>query len=57
MQIGRWLLVKHEDKILRGMVIKIYSEDLDIRLEDDTIVRRKFWEVRSCPYDNLQEEA
>jgi hypothetical protein len=49
--------VKHEDKILRGMVIKIYSEDLDIRLEDDTIVRRKFWEVRSCPYDNLQEEA
>jgi hypothetical protein len=56
MQIGRWLLVKHEDKILRGMVIKIYSEDLDIRLEDDTIIRRKFWEVRSAPYDNEKEE-
>jgi hypothetical protein len=46
MYISKWLLVKHEGKILKGIVIKIYNEDLDIQLEDETIIRRKFWEVR-----------
>lgn len=57
MQIGKWLLVKHEGRIQRGIVVKIYSEDLGIRLEDDTIIRRKFWEVRNAPSDNEEEKA
>ena len=56
MHIGKWLLVKHEGKVMKGIVTKIYNEDLDIRLDDDTIIRRKFWEVRSAPYDNEKEE-
>jgi len=46
MHIGKWLLVKHEGKIQKGIVKIIYPEDLDIELEDGTIIRRKFWEVR-----------
>ena len=56
MRIGTWLLIKHEGKICKGTVQEIYSEDLDIMLEDTTIVRRKFWEVRSIPNDNKKEE-
>jgi hypothetical protein len=56
MHIGKWLLVKHEGQIRKGIVIKIFQEDLDIRLEDNTIIRRKFWEVRAAPYDNEKEK-
>ena len=51
MHVGKWLYVKYEGKIREGTVIKIYSEDLDIRLEDNTIITRKYWEVRSIPND------
>jgi hypothetical protein len=54
MHIGKWLLVKENGRIKKGIVIKIFEEDLDIQLEDLTIVRRKFWEVRSIP--NEKEE-
>jgi hypothetical protein len=47
MHLGKWLLVKHEGQIKKGIVQKIYSEDLDIQLEDGTVIRRKFWEVRT----------
>ena len=57
MHIGKWLLIKHEGKIIKGVVIRIFPEDLDIKLEDETIVRRKFWEVRAIPFDNPKEEA
>jgi hypothetical protein len=57
MQIGKWLLVKHEGRILRGTVIQIFREDLEIQLEDSTTIRRKFWEVRAVPYDNPKEEV
>jgi hypothetical protein len=57
MHIGKWLLVKHEGQIKKGIVTQIFQEDLDIRLEDDTVIRRKFWEVRNCPFDNPREEA
>jgi len=56
MHIGKWLLVKHEGKILKGIVVNFWQEDLDIRLDDDTIIRRKFWEIRSCPYENEEEQ-
>lgn len=57
MHIGKWLLIKHEGIIHKGMVIKFFRDDLNIRLEDGTIIDRKFWEVRSLPFDNPQEEA
>jgi len=57
MHIGQWLLVKHEGQIKKGSVINIYSEDIDIKLENNDIVRRKFWEVRNAPFDNPKEEA
>jgi hypothetical protein len=56
MHIGKWLLVKHEGKIVKGIVTKFFQEDLDIRLDDNTIIRRKFWEVRNAPFDNKKEE-
>jgi hypothetical protein len=56
MQIGTWLLIKHENIIKKGRVIKIYPEDLDIQLENGNIVRRKYWEVRTAPFDNPKEE-
>ncbi len=46
MQIGTPLLVKHNGKIKKGRVEKIYPEDLDIKLENGELIRRKFWEVR-----------
>jgi len=46
MYIGKYLLTKHENKIVKGIVVKIFEEDLDIRLDNDIIIRRKFWEVR-----------
>lgn len=46
MHIGKRLLIKHDEKIKEGIVIKIFNEDLDIQLENGIIVRRKYWEVR-----------
>jgi hypothetical protein len=57
MHIGKWLLVKHEGKIVKGIVKDFFQDDLNIQLEDGTIIRRKFWEVRSCPFDNFKEKA
>jgi len=57
MYIGKWLLIQHEGQIMKGIVIKIYPEDLDIKLDDGIVIRRKFWEVREIPFDNPKEEA
>jgi len=46
MYIGKRLLVKHEEQILEGIVEQIFPEDLDIRLSNGELIRRKFWEVR-----------
>jgi hypothetical protein len=46
MHIGKWLLIRHEGKIVKGIVIKIFSEDLEIEIESGITVMRKFWEVR-----------
>ena len=55
MHIGKWLLVKHEGKILKGIVKKIYFEDLDIELDSGETIKRKFWEVRGIPNENKKE--
>jgi len=46
MYLGCPVLVKNNNQVCEGNVIEIYSEDLDIRLLDGTIVRKKFWEIR-----------
>lgn len=56
MYIGKIVLIKHEGQIQEGNVEQIYPEDLDIRLVNGELIRRKFWEVRSKPYDNEKEE-
>jgi hypothetical protein len=45
MNIGKWVLVKYNNKLIKGMVINFTEEDLEIKLEDNTIICRKFWEV------------
>lgn len=45
MYIGKWLLVRYENKVQKGTVIQIYKEDLDVKLENGDIIRKKFWEV------------
>lgn len=56
MQIGKWLLTKHNGVVVKGIVIEFFSEDINIKLDDGTIIQRKYWEVRSAPYDNEKEE-
>lgn len=46
MHLGLKLLLRYEGKVVEGKVTKIFSEDLEIELDDKTIVRRKFWEIR-----------
>ena len=55
MHINQWLLVRHEGKVLKGIVVKIYDEDLDIKLEDETVIQRKFWEVRGITYEKEEK--
>jgi len=56
MYLGKHLLIRHEGKIQEGIVIQIFSEDLDIQLTDNLIVRRKFWEVRSIKNEEEKTE-
>jgi hypothetical protein len=51
MHIGQTLLVKHEEKIQEGVVEKIGSEDLAIRLSNGELISRKFWEVRKIEHE------
>jgi hypothetical protein len=47
MNLGQRILVKHQDVVQEGKVIKIFEEELDIELENGEIIRRKFWETRA----------
>lgn len=57
MHVGIWILTKYQGKLIRGMVIKLGYEDLELQLEDGTKITKKYWEVRNVPYDNKKEEA
>jgi len=46
MYIGKSVLVKHNGIVQEGKVEIIYDEDLDIRLENGELIRRKYWEIR-----------
>lgn len=52
MHIGKRLIVKHDNKIQEGIVEEIYSEDLDIRLDNGELIRRKFWCVHKIEIKN-----
>lgn len=47
MYIGKRLLVRHNGIVQEGNVEKIFMNDLDIKLDNGDLIRRKFWEVRS----------
>jgi len=49
MYLSQPILIKHNGKVTKGKVIKIYPEELDIELENGEIIRRKFWEIRCIP--------
>ena len=55
MYIAQFVLVKHEGLVKKGQVTEIFPEDLQIKLEDGTLIMRKFWEIRNAPYDNEKE--
>jgi len=46
MRIGQKILAKYNGKIVEGVVIEIYYEDIDIKLDTNEIIKRKFWEIR-----------
>jgi len=46
MYIGQRLLVKHDGVLQEGNVEQIFQEDLEIKLDSNAIIMRKFWEVR-----------
>ena len=56
MHIGKWVLLKYNGKIVKGIVTHFSQEDLEIEIEDKSIIQRKFWEVRAAPFDNIKEE-
>jgi len=47
--LGKRILLKYNSQIKEGNVIKIFDEDLEIQLDDNTVVIKKFWEVRDIP--------
>jgi len=46
MYIGELLLFRYKGELKQGRVISIFKEDLEIRVDDNTIIIKKFWEVR-----------
>ena len=40
------VLIRENGEVKEGKVEVIYDEELDIRLSDDTLVRRKWWEIK-----------
>ena len=46
MFIGMSVLIKENGEVKEGKVEVIYDEELDIRLSDETLVRRKWWEIK-----------
>jgi hypothetical protein len=51
MFIGQTVLIKHNNSVQEGKVEEIGYEDLQIRLKDDTLVSRKYWEVKKIKYE------
>ena len=47
MQIGNKLLVRHNGLVLEGIVTNFYEETIEIKLANEEVITRKYWEVRA----------
>jgi hypothetical protein len=54
MYIGKRVLVKHQEQIQEGIVKNFWEEDVEIQLADDTVITRKYWEIRKIDDDTNQ---
>jgi hypothetical protein len=45
MYLGKRVIVKHQNKLQEGSVEQIFDEDLHIKLDNNEIITRKYWEV------------
>ena len=52
MYIGQRLLVKHNGVLQEGNVEQIFQEDLEIKLDNNIIIMRKFWETHKVEIKN-----
>jgi hypothetical protein len=57
MHIGKRLLVKHNNIVQEGKVENIYQEELEIRLDNNEVITRKFWETRSIKKEVENEKT
>jgi len=46
MNLGQSILCRHNGEVHEGRVIRIFTEELEIELNNREIIRRKFWEIR-----------
>jgi hypothetical protein len=56
MNIGKAVLVKHNEVVVEGIVQEVFSEDLEIRLDNGELIRRKYWEIRVVPKKEVEEQ-
>ena len=56
MNIGKPVLVKHNESVVEGIVQEVFSEDLEIRLDNGELIRRKYWEIRAIPKKEVEEQ-
>jgi len=54
--IGKRVLVKYNGELKEGNVETIYFDYLDIKLDDGTIIQRKFWEIGKIKRNPNEEE-
>jgi len=52
MYIGQLILVKHNNLVQEGNIEQILAEDLEIKLLDGTLIKRKFWEIHKIEKKN-----
>lgn len=45
MYLGKRVLVRQDGILQEGNVTQIFDEDLEIKLENGQIIKRKYWEV------------
>lgn len=51
MDIGQMLLFRLNKVLRKGIVTKVTSDDIEIKMNDGNSVRRKYWEVQKIKRD------
>lgn len=52
MNLGKRVLTRIDNQVKECSVIKIEREDLTLKDDEGNIVIRKFWEIRTIPYQS-----